>query len=256
MAPVSCSRSCRRRSVLRARTWRWRHLARRPRQGLDEQRRGRSGKPWAAMGAAAWSQRRARVRRCGRAPSASRAMYLGTRSGVFRSTNGGRSWTAPGLLRPRRAAAERASLAGSVPGVTSLVVDPHAPATVYAGLNGHWVDSDDVWRGGVQDHRRREHLARARHPGQPVAISPARRPTVYAATGGPRGTSRLVRSTDGGRSWQPADLGLPSTYLWGLAFDPSTPATVYAAMGKRGIFESNDSGARWRAVGISVRTAR
>ena len=88
--------------------------------------------------------------------------------------------------------------------------------------------------------------------GQPVAISPTGPPTVYAAAGGHGGTSRLLRSTDGGRSWQPADSGLPATYLWALAFDPTTPGTVYAAMGQRGIFESSDGGGRWRAVRVSV----
>ena len=58
--------------------------------------------------------------------------------------------------------------------------------------------------------------------GQPVAISPTASPSTQQPVDCGV-TSRLLRSADGGRSWQPADSGLPSTYLWALAFDPTTP---------------------------------
>ncbi|HST19138.1 MAG TPA: hypothetical protein VLK36_15845 [Gaiellaceae bacterium] len=172
------------------------------------------------------------------APSAPHIVYLGTQRGVFRSTNGGRSWvrTGPGQYL--------------IPGVTSLLVDPRSPTTVYAGTNWRWA-------GGMSYHQRAYRTTdggrswRAlRLRGEPVAITPT---ALYAATGGPRGTARLVRSTDGGRSWQPSDGGLPSTYLWGLAFAPSAPATLYAAMGRRGIFASDDGGAHWLDLGVAKR---
>jgi photosystem II stability/assembly factor-like uncharacterized protein len=175
------------------------------------------------------------------APSAPHVAYVGTKVGVFRSTNGGRSWTSAGLTRQRNA------------GVTSLVVDPHAPTTVYAGLNERW-DDGMIHRQPVYKTTNGGRTWRALDlRGQPVAISPVGPPTVYAATAGSGGATRLVRSTDAGRSWHPADAGLPATDLWGLAFDPSTPGTVYAAMGERGLFESTDGGAGWHRVGSSVR---
>ena len=186
------------------------------------------------------------------APSAAQDVYLGTEGGVFRSTNGGRSWTSAGLVQPR----SPFSGAGTT-GVTSLAVDPRSPMTVYAGLK--------VYDGpnGVGGATYREAVYKSTDggqtwrplglAGQPVAISPTDPPTVYAATGGLPGTSRLFRSTDGGRSWQRTDLGPPSTYpyRWALAFDPLTPATVYAAMGR--VFESSDGGSTWRAVGVPAR---
>ena len=42
--------------------------------------------------------------------------------------------------------------------------------------------------------------------------------------------NRLFTSTDGGLSWRGADRGLPTT-LWTIAFDPTTPATLYLARG-------------------------
>ena len=170
------------------------------------------------------------------APSAPQDVYLATGlRGVFRSTNGGRSWTSAGLA--------------GFPNAKSLAVDPRSPTTVYAGMSSQYAGSSshqDVYK--TIDGGRAWRALDLR--GDPVAISPT---AVYAAAGGPRGTSRLVRSTDGGRSWRPADSGLPSTGIWGLAFAPSAPATMYAAMGRRGLFESSDGGVRWRSVGISAR---
>ena len=137
------------------------------------------------------------------APSAPETVYLGTGRGVFRSRNGGRSWTSAGLV-------PHASTDGSsVPGVTSLVVDTRTPSTVYAGLNSQW--DGGKWNGGTTYRRALYKTTDGGKTwraldliGQPVAISPTGPPVVYAAAGGHGGTSRLLRSADGGRSWQPS----------------------------------------------------
>jgi len=177
------------------------------------------------------------------APSAPETVYVGTKGGgVFRSTNGGRSWRTGGLdLR----------FPATLQGITSLAVDPRSPNTVYAGVNSRWDDGMTYSRPVYKTTNGGRTWRALGLKGNPVAISPAGPATVYAATGGARRESRLVKSTDGGRSWQPADRGLPSTYLWALAFDPIAPTTVYAAMGPRGILESRDGATSWRRVSIS-----
>jgi photosystem II stability/assembly factor-like uncharacterized protein len=185
------------------------------------------------------------------APSAPETVYLGTARGVFRSKNGGRSWTRAGLVPP-------ASADGStVPGVTTLLVDGRTPNTVYAGLNSEW--DGGKWNGGAAYRHAVYKTTDGGRTwralgliGQPVAISPTGPQTVYAAAGARGGESRLLRSTNGGRTWQPADSGLPPTYLDALAFDPRAPGTVYAAMGQRGIFASSDGGGKWRALRVAV----
>jgi hypothetical protein len=173
-------------------------------------------------------------------PSASQDVYLGTGRGIFRSTNGGRNWTSAGPLPASDS---------WFYGATSLVVDPRSATTVYAGRNWRWAGGMSYGQSVVKStNGGRTWRALALH-GQPIAITST---TVYAVTGGLRGTSHLSSSRDGGRSWQPADTGLPPTYVWGLASAPSAQ-TTYAAMGKRGVFASKDDGSHWRSVGLSTR---
>ena len=155
------------------------------------------------------------------APSAPETVYLGTGRGVFRSANGGASWTGAGLVPSPEPDGS------STPGVTALVVDPQVPGTVYAGLNGQWAGGK--WTGGTTYRRAVYKTTNGGRSwralnliGQPVAISPTR---ASDPVRGSRWTRRqpLLRSVDGGRSWQPADSGLPASYLWALAFDPTTP---------------------------------
>jgi photosystem II stability/assembly factor-like uncharacterized protein len=175
------------------------------------------------------------------APTAPETVYVGTGGGVFRSLNGGLSWASAGL------AGQPGPDGSSPPAITSLVVDPRTPTTLYAGLSGRW-DGGATYRRPVFKSTDGGHSWRALAlRGQPLAITPTGPPILYAAAAG----SRLFRSTDAGRSWQSADRGLPPAYLWSLAFDPTAPATLYAAMGADGVFESRDGGASWRALGIA-----
>jgi photosystem II stability/assembly factor-like uncharacterized protein len=177
------------------------------------------------------------------AQSAHNVVYAGTIGGIFRSTNAGRTWMGAGLTGPPVSSA--ASPPG-LPGATALVVDPRSPSTLYATRNDRWQN------GGVTYTRP---LFKSTNGGRswrtlavkglPVAITPT---TLYAAAEG----NRLLRTMNGGRSWASADEGLPRSYLWSFAYDPSYPLKVYAAMGSDGLFASRDGGAHWRPLGIGV----
>ena len=173
------------------------------------------------------------------APRAPSVVYVGTARGVFASRNDGRSWHSAGLAVPL------GSLQVVDPRITSLAVDPRAPATVYAArsisIDGGFTFRQELFKstnGGRSWHG----LGMA--AGQ-VFVSPATSDTVYAISGSVWKTNRLFRSTNGGRSWQPADRRLASTVFWGIAFDPTTPSTVYAATGQ-GVFKSTDGGHAWQ----------
>jgi photosystem II stability/assembly factor-like uncharacterized protein len=181
------------------------------------------------------------------APSRPNVLYLGTAMGVFRSSDGGRSWRSAGL------AVRGGEVDSTDPRITSLAVDPRAPATVYAARSG-WADGGTRLRqelfGSTNSGRSRRALGIA---ARLVAVSPADPGSVFAIAGAIdyAKENRLLRSTDGGRSWRAADSSLPPTRFAALAFDPVAPGIVYAAT-SRGVLESTDGGTGWREAGGGV----
>jgi photosystem II stability/assembly factor-like uncharacterized protein len=152
---------------------------------------------------------------------------------LVKTTNGGKTWRQTGFpasnpegypeilaLEPRRpttlyAAAGKTVLTSTDAGsswqlitdglpaerqVTSLVVDPRRPGTVYVGL---WSRNTPkgIFRtnnGGLTWSQ-----ALARFPVTALAVDPAHPATIYAG-GGDNPEPRILRSTNSGRTWVPA----------------------------------------------------
>jgi photosystem II stability/assembly factor-like uncharacterized protein len=160
------------------------------------------------------------------APSRPQALYAATAGGVFRSLDGGASWSE--------------SIAGldAIPPVTSLAVDPVHPLTVYAAQNGAVFRSRDGGTAWLQ----------VSSPfGVNRIVLPARGSAVYAASGG-----GLYRSDDGGTSWKILTRGLPASYR-PITFvaDPADPNRLYTiVMGVDShvvtVFKSVDGGFNWK----------
>lgn len=159
------------------------------------------------------------------------AFWLGTaQGGIYRSTDGGRSWAPP-------------SPAARFPGfaVTALAPDPARPATLWIGLTG-------IVRGGriivtedggatYAEVRRWDDRAGARTVA--VTLLDGRR---IVAAGGDEG---LEISEDGGVSWRrsvpPLDPGTAVSYV---AFHPARPQLLLAGT-FRHPFRSSDLGRSW-----------
>jgi hypothetical protein len=208
-------------------------------------------------------------------------LYAATPGGVFKSTNGGASWSASGLSS-----------------VFSLVIDPLTPTTLYAGSYGVFKSTDGgaSWNptGGLPTWS----------PWVPagavatLAIDPQTPTTIYAGTlGSPIYiVGDFYRSLDGGQSWEGsyavfmmsiacnpcggivALAAAPQTVLgvmaaftsygedgsvyweapsqvthgnlinpgFAVAIDPVTPTTLYA-----GTYKSTNDGATWFATGLT-----
>ena len=123
-----------------------------------------------------------------------------------------------------------------------LALDPKDAKVLYAGAfgGGVWKSTD----GGATWAR----LAGvpARETVNAVAVSPADSKVVLAA-----GFTALWRSADAGATWKKVlDQGRQQPAMTGLAFDPATPATVYASTDSdghpAGVFRSTDAGATWK----------
>jgi hypothetical protein len=77
-----------------------------------------------------------------------------------------------------------------------------------------------------------------------VAMSAGNKDVLYIAAP----DSGVLRSKDGGRSWNAANQGLPSRKVVALTTHAEQPDTVYAYVRDKGIFRSQDAGAQWRLM--------
>lgn len=128
--------------------------------------------------------------------------------------------------------------------VYGLALDPKDASVLYAGAfsGGVWKSTD----GGATWARLTG--MPARETVNAVAVSPADSKVVLAA-----GFTALWRSADAGATWKKVlDQGRQQPAMTGLAFDPATPATVWASSDSdghpAGVFRSTDSGATWKPV--------
>ena len=177
-----------------------------------------------------------------------------TGDGVYKTTNGGKTWSYAGLRETHM--------------VAKLAIDPRDPNVVYAASMGHvfmpnsergifkTIDGGKSWRkllfvdsdtGGIDlamDSRDPKVLYAAMWQAQ-------RRPWTLI-NGGPG--SGLFKTTDGGAHWNKisTNRGFATGILGkiGVAVAASNPRVVYAIVQARegGVFRSNDAGATWKRV--------
>jgi photosystem II stability/assembly factor-like uncharacterized protein len=163
----------------------------------------------------------------------------GSGSGVFRSEDGGATWTSASEGLPDR-------------DVVALALGPGHPRTLYASVSGDIYASQDAgasWKrlGSAADDS----------GGQALVVSPDGKTLVQIAQG-----AKALRSRDGGRGWQPVRGGLPGdagAQLGCLAFDPMNSMLLYAGTTGNGVYRSTDGGGRWTPInrdmlGTSIRS--
>ncbi len=173
-------------------------------------------------------------------------------NGVYKSTDGGRTWTHLGLADTRQ--------------IGQIVVDPKDPNVVFVAALGHgygpnpergvyrskdggrtWslVLSKDADTGAID-------LALDPSDGRKIlaAMWQTRRPpwNTYPPSNGPG--SGLYRSEDGGETWIRVTEGLPSEKVGRIrvAFAPSEPRRVYAIVDAKdgGLYVSENGGSSWK----------
>jgi len=162
------------------------------------------------------------------APSRSSTIYAGLQGGgVFRSTDGGVSWTFA------------ATRLGRDPRVNALSVDAKQPGIVYALTDSglfRTTSGGDGWA-RLSPPGSTEHFPTA------VAADPRRAGIVYVALDG----GAILVSADRGQSWK--EIGSPTDITYRLVFDPVTSSTLYAVTSSSGgVFRSTDSGAHWTQI--------
>lgn len=181
---------------------------------------------------------------------------VGVGNGVYRTTNGGETWTHLGLEDSEHIAAIRISNQDS--------------NTAWVCALGHLWD-DNEQRGVFKTSDGGESWEKVLYVDQQtgcadIDVDPANPNILYAAmwqfrrypdffeSGGPG--SALYRSTDGGQSWQELNKGLPTSDLGriAVAVAPSRAGTVYATVesDNTALYRSDDMGASWREQNSSM----
>src|SRR5438094_4171313 len=171
--------------------------------------------------------------------------------GVYKSDDGGRSWTNVGL----KTSEHIGRIVISPKDSDTVLVAAQGPLWAPGGERGLYktVDGGRTWtqvlktsdNTGVTDV-----VIDPRNPDVVVASSYQRRRHFFTMiNGGPE--SAIHRSTDGGKTWKKITTGLPTEQLGriGLAISPVNPDVLYAnveaANGKGGIYRSTDNGVTW-----------
>jgi len=179
-------------------------------------------------------------------PHARGVVYAGTYlGGVFKTTNHGARWSPANTGLPENAA------------VWSLAMDPRAPDTLYAGIQGRMgsglyksVDGGKSWRKMVISidlpSQSRELIVSLIHA---IRIDPADSKTIYATAKdvGPDRNNVIIKSTDAGFSWNAVHIG-KRLHTGGLTIDPANPRLIYAGV-EGSILASADAGATWSERG-------
>ena len=174
--------------------------------------------------------------------------------GVYKSTDGGKSWKAMGLRDSKQ--------------IARIVIDPVDHDVVYVAALG------DLWKGGGErgiykttDGGLTWTKVLDAGPdagGTEIVMDPVNNKVLYAATyqrrraswgfngGGPN--SGIWKSTDAGRTWTRLTKGLPEGPMGrtGLAVWRKNPSVVYARVEhakQGGVYRSDDAGVTWTKMG-------
>jgi hypothetical protein len=156
-------------------------------------------------------------------PSTGSAIVL-TEVGIYRTTNGGTSWTQ--------------QFAGTFSGYSGFIArSPVAPSTLYATqyYNSFYSSTDDgvTW------------TLLGSAPGEAIGIQadPLTAGTVYFFCSC---SPSVYKSTNGGTTWNPAGTGLPVASV--AAMTATLDGTIYAGVSGFGIYKSTNRGGSWTAA--------
>lgn len=154
------------------------------------------------------------------------APALSLANGVFRSTDGGANWQVANAGLPRYPGSIDTAL-----NVYAIATHPTTSGRVWATVTGD--DSNDGSRIFRSDDGGDHWSEQAAFPScdlRRLLVDPLATDTVYASgrSLGSHGTGCVLRSQDGGTSWDRIDAGLPATAVMALTSVPGEPGHLIA----------------------------
>jgi photosystem II stability/assembly factor-like uncharacterized protein len=204
----------------------------------------------------------------------SNLVYLSNFAGIFKTANGGTSWTnltayfgavpqiipdptnhttvylaAGNIVKTTDAGSNWTILDTKLAcgdGVMALVMDPKNSNTLYAIVLTRVGSTVDYYVIKTTDGGNT--WSKLTWKAYALAIDPSNSNILYAST-----TSGLQTSTNGGSSWSPAGTGLPASETLGtVVVDPKTPSTLYLTTGGKAIYKSVNSGGQWQLSNAGI----
>ena len=141
---------------------------------------------------------------------------------IFKSTNGGASWTS-------------LDFGQAVTYVSCLAIDPRITSTIYAGAQSTTPNLFKSTDAGVTWFKP---MASGTLFASQLIVDPTNSEILYAV-----GFNNISKSTDGGASWIPTALQQSGIAV----IDPQRPSTLYVG-NNAGLHQTTDGGASWRTT--------
>jgi photosystem II stability/assembly factor-like uncharacterized protein len=161
-------------------------------------------------------------------PQTPTVLFAGTDVGLYRSLNGGGTWSFSGI--PNQP-------------VESIAFAPSAANTAYASAEDGLFKTTD---GGATWLSAATGLPSDVAPGL-ITVSPTSPNTAFLVS------NNVYKTTDGGSSWATSNTGIGAAeFLGNISIDPTNPSIMFlTAPGGCGVCKSTDGGATWAAAGAS-----
>ncbi len=160
-------------------------------------------------------------------PTKPHIMYVATNDAIYKTRDHGDTWQELPVFSARR--------------VTTLVIDPKFPATLYAGTMGDAVyKSPDGGRRWLPHNvGLKEHVSFVNQ----FVFHPHESQIIFAAT-----TVGAYLTRNGGRLWEERMTGMTEVHIVvSLALNPKNPQIVYAGT-SGGVYRSTDMMSQWEKV--------
>ena len=189
------------------------------------------------------------------------AVYAGVEdAGLFRTADGGRTWTEVAGLRRHATGNTWQPGAGGLC-LHTVLLDPAEPRRIWVAISAAGVfateDGGQIWEArnrGLRSEFLPQPEAEVGHCVHRIALHPARPRTLFMQK-----HWDVMRSDDGGRSWREVSGNLPSDFGFAVTVHAHEPDTVfvlpilsdsqhYVPEGKLRVYRSRTGGGQWEPL--------